>query len=51
MGTLDGTGLHLQWVDLAMLAWLTLSMLVGIWRGLVFELLSVAGLLVAWFGC
>ena len=51
MVTFNGAGLHLQWVDLAMLAWLTLSMLVGIWRGLVFELLSVAGLLVAWFGC
>jgi membrane protein required for colicin V production len=42
---------HGHWVDLAMLAWLLLSSLIGIWRGLLFELLSLAGLLVAWFGC
>ncbi|MBK6862157.1 MAG: CvpA family protein [Ideonella sp.] len=47
----DSASLLLHWVDLAMLAWLLLSMLIGAWRGLLFELLSLAGLLVAWFGC
>ena len=51
MPTLDGASLRLHWVDVAMLAWLLLSMLVGVWRGMVFEVLSVVGLLVAWFGC
>ncbi|MBP6777346.1 MAG: CvpA family protein [Piscinibacter sp.] len=48
---LDGALPRLHWIDLAMLGWLLLSMLIGVWRGLVFELLSVASLLVAWFGC
>jgi membrane protein required for colicin V production len=51
MGSFGGTVLQLHWVDLAMLGWLLVSMLVGVWRGLLFELLSVTGLLVAWFGC
>lgn len=42
---------QLHWIDLAMLGWLLLSMMIGVWRGLVFELLSVASLLVGWFGC
>lgn len=41
-------GLH--WVDWALLAVLGLSVLVGLWRGFVFECLSLAGWLAAWFG-
>lgn len=37
----------LGWVDMALMAVLLLSMAVGLWRGLVFELLSLAGWLVA----
>ncbi len=37
------------WVDWALLAVLLLSLLVGLWRGLVFELLALAGWLAAWF--
>ncbi len=51
MYSLDAAFLRTHWVDLAMLAWLLLSMLIGVWRGLLFEVLSLAGLLVAWFGC
>ena len=40
----------LGWVDAAFLAVLTVSVLVGLVRGLVFESLSLAGWLVAWFG-
>jgi len=36
------------WVDAAMLGVLLLSIAVGIWRGFVFELMSIAGWLVAW---
>jgi membrane protein required for colicin V production len=36
------------WVDAAMLGVLLLSVLVGLWRGLVFELLSLAGWIAAW---
>jgi membrane protein required for colicin V production len=36
-------------LDWAMLLVLAISVLVGLWRGLVFELLSLAGWLVAWF--
>lgn len=38
----------MSWVDLTLLALLLLSVLVGVWRGLVFELLSLAGWLVAY---
>ena len=38
-----------NWVDLAMLALLALSALVGLWRGFTYELLSLAGLFVAYF--
>lgn len=41
-------GLH--WVDWALLAVLGVSVLVGLWRGFVFECLSLAGWLAAWFG-
>jgi membrane protein required for colicin V production len=40
----------LGWLDWSMLAVLALSVLVGVWRGFVFELMSLAGWLVAWFG-
>ena len=38
----------LGWVDWAMLGLLLLSVLVGLWRGLVFELMSVVGWIVAY---
>jgi|WetSurMetagenome_2_1015567.scaffolds.fasta_scaffold17940_3 membrane protein required for colicin V production len=37
------------WVDWALLALLAVSLLVGLVRGFVFELMSLAGWLVAWF--
>lgn len=40
----------LGWIDWTLLAVLVLSMGVGILRGFVFEVLSLAGWLVAWFG-
>ena len=36
-------------VDIAMIGVLVLSLLVGLWRGFTFELLSLAGWFVAWF--
>lgn len=39
----------LSWVDLALLGWLLLSIGIGIWRGLVFEVMSLAGWVVAYF--
>jgi membrane protein required for colicin V production len=36
-------------LDWALLAVLAISVLVGLWRGLVYEVLSLAGWLVAWF--
>lgn len=39
---------ELGWVDWALLAVLVVSMVVGIWRGAVFEVLSLAGWLVAY---
>lgn len=41
--------LDMGWVDVAMLAVLCLSMLVGAWRGFVFEVLAIAGWVVAYF--
>ena len=41
---------NLGWIDGAFLAVLALSVIVGLVRGFVFELLSLAGWLVAWFG-
>jgi len=38
----------LGWVDWALLAVLALSVLVGLWRGLVFELMSLVGWVVAY---
>ncbi len=39
----------MAWVDWVLLAILGLSALVGLWRGLVFELMSLAGWVVAYF--
>lgn len=39
-----------NWIDLVMLAVLLVSALVGIFRGLVFEVMSLLGWLVAWVG-
>ena len=39
----------LAWVDWALLAVLTLSVVIGLVRGFVFECLSLAGWVVAWF--
>ena len=39
---------HLTWVDATFLAILVVSVMVGLWRGLVFELLSLVGWLVAY---
>ncbi len=40
----------LGWVDLCLLAVLLASVVVGLVRGFVFELMSLAGWVVAWFG-
>jgi membrane protein required for colicin V production len=39
----------LVWLDWALLAVLAASVIVGLWRGFVFECLSLAGWVVAWF--
>ncbi len=39
----------LGWIDWTLLAVLALSVLIGLWRGFVFEVMSLAGWLVAWF--
>ena len=39
----------LSWVDLAFAALLLISVGIGLWRGLVFEVLSLAGWIVAYF--
>lgn len=41
--------LHIGWVDGCLLAVLALSVLIGLMRGLVFELLSLGGWVVAYF--
>jgi membrane protein required for colicin V production len=40
----------LSWIDWALLAVLGLSVVVGLVRGFVFEVMSLVGWLVAWFG-
>ena len=40
----------LGWIDWTLLAVLAVSMLLGLMRGFVFEVMSLAGWLVAWFG-
>lgn len=39
------------WVDLVLLGVLAVSVLLGLWRGLVFEILSILGWVVAYFAC
>jgi membrane protein required for colicin V production len=41
--------LFVSWLDIGLLAFLALSMLIGLMRGFVFELLSLAGWFVAYF--
>ena len=41
--------MDLGWIDWTLLAVLLVSVAIGAWRGLVFEMLSLAGWLVAWF--
>ena len=41
--------IDLGWVDIGMAAFLLLSVLIGLARGFVFELLSLAGWFAAWF--
>jgi membrane protein required for colicin V production len=41
--------LSLSWVDLALLLLLLISIGLGVWRGLVFEMMSLAGWVVAYF--
>lgn len=43
------SALGVGWVDLAMAAFLVVSVLAGLVRGVVFELMSLAGWFVAWF--
>jgi membrane protein required for colicin V production len=50
MGAIDVAGLQTHWVDVAMLGWLSASMLIGLTRGLVFETFSLVGWGVAYFG-
>jgi membrane protein required for colicin V production len=49
-GTLFAPFTGMNWVDLTLLAVLAASVLVGLVRGFIFELMSLAGWLVAWFG-
>lgn len=39
----------LSWIDLAMLGVMVVSLLVGLWRGFVFEVLALAGWIVGFF--
>ena len=41
---------ELPWIDFVLLAVLLVSVVVGLVRGFVFEVMSLAGWLVAWFG-
>jgi len=41
---------QLSWIDWALLAVLVVSIVIGLVRGFVFECLSLAGWVVAWFG-
>lgn len=41
--------ISLSWVDLALVALLLISVGLGLWRGLVFEVMSLAGWVVAYF--
>lgn len=39
----------MNWIDIALLLILTVSVIIGLWRGLVYEVLSVAAWVVAFF--
>ena len=41
--------ISLSWVDIALAAMLLISIGIGLWRGLVFEVMSLAGWVVAYF--
>jgi membrane protein required for colicin V production len=41
--------LFISWIDIGFAAFLALSMLIGLWRGFVFELLSLVGWFAAYF--
>ena len=43
--------MELAWVDLLLFALLLASLFLGLWRGLVFEVLSIVGWFVAYFTC
>jgi len=41
----------MNWVDLALIGLFVISVLLGAWRGLVFELMTIAGWIVAYLAC
>lgn len=41
----------MSWVDWVLLGTLAVSVLLGLWRGLVYEVMALAGWVVAYFGC
>jgi membrane protein required for colicin V production len=41
----------MAWVDLVLLALLGISVLVGLWRGLIYELMAILGWVLAYFAC
>jgi membrane protein required for colicin V production len=41
--------LFISWIDIGFIAFLALSMLIGLWRGFVLGLLSLAGWFAAYF--
>jgi membrane protein required for colicin V production len=41
--------IDIRWVDVGLAAFMLLSVIVGVWRGFVFELLSLAGWFAAYF--
>ena len=46
---MNGVWADIGWVDLTLFAMIAVSVLVGLWRGLVFEMLAVLGWLAAYF--
>ena len=47
--SMNGVWADIGWVDLTLFAMIAVSVLVGLWRGLVFEMLAVLGWLAAYF--
>ena len=47
--SMNGVWADSGWVDLTLFAMIAVSVLVGLWRGLVFEMLAVLGWLAAYF--